>query len=103
MASSNTFLDFLTFERFVTQDILIVFYYLGVFFLPLLLWYYKERVTFFYKAYTSEKKALYLSIAFGVFLFMQMMWRMMFEAMIGYFDMHNYLHDIALHMQNIPH
>jgi hypothetical protein len=97
----NKFLEFLTFEKFITQDILIFFYYIGVFFLPVLLWYYRKKVTFLYNAYTSDKKGLILLIAFIIFLFMQMMWRMMFEAMIGYFDMHNYLHDIAIHIKEL--
>jgi hypothetical protein len=97
----NRFLEFLTFEKFITQDILIFFYYMGVLFLPLLLWYYRKKVTFVYKHYESDNKALYITIAFILFLFMQMMWRMVFEAMIGYFDMHNYLHDIALHIETL--
>ena len=99
MTRNNTFLDFLTFERFITQDILIVFYYMGVFFLPILLWYYRKNIKILYNAYTAKNKGLHLTLALLLFLFMQMIWRMIFEAMIGYFDMHNYLHDIALQMQ----
>jgi hypothetical protein len=91
-------IEFLKFEKFITQDILIFFYYMGVFFLPVVLWYYRKKLTFLYKHYESQNKGLYLSIAFFIFLSMQVMWRMMFEAMIGYFDMHNYLHDIAVHL-----
>jgi hypothetical protein len=64
---------------------------MGVFFLPLMLWIYRENLKSFLGLYRSQNRLLYLIIAFVLFLMMQLMWRMMFEAMIGYFDMHNYL------------
>ena len=79
--------DFLTFEKFITQDILIVSYYLGVLFLPIVFWIYRKKVTFIISK-TKLSTLLYLFIAI---LFGELIWRMMFEAMIGYFDMHNYL------------
>jgi len=84
--------DFLTFERFITPDILIFFYYLGVIFLPLLLWIYRDKVQSFLATHENKKLFLFLSI---IFLILQLMWRMMFEAMIGYFDMHNYLQTLV--------
>jgi len=92
-------LDFLSFERFITQDVLIVFYYMGVFFLPTILWIYRKKVSFIYKAYESQNKTFVILVLFFTFLMMQLFWRMMFEAMIGYFDMHTYLHDIVQHIQ----
>jgi len=79
--------DFLTFEKFITQDILIVSYYLGVLFLPIVFWIYRKKVTFI----ISKTKLSILLYLFIAILFGELIWRMMFEAMIGYFDMHNYL------------
>jgi len=83
--------DFLTFERFITQDILIVIYYLGVVFLPIILWIYREKMV---KIFSKIKMNNLLVVFIGIVL-MELMWRMMFEAMIGYFDMHNYLQMIS--------
>jgi len=86
---------FLTFERFITQDILIIIYYMGVLFLPLLLWVYRDKAVNFFKSYRSDNKFVILIGAVIIFLMMQLIWRMMFEVMIGYFDMHNYLQILA--------
>jgi len=87
--------DFLTFNSFITPSVLIVIYYAGVFFLPLLLWIYRKKVQFLYNAYESQNKLKVILSIFGFFLVMQLFWRMMFEMIIGYFDMHNYLHQMA--------
>jgi len=82
---------FLTFETFVTQDILIIVYYIGVLFLPVLLWIFREKVKNLLHSYQSDNKLIILILLLIIFLMMQLMWRMMFEVMIGYFDIHNYL------------
>ena len=86
--------EFLTFERFITQDVLIFMYYIGVLFLPLVLWKYKKKTLQLISKTENSK----LMIIFFVFLALELMWRMMFEAMIGYFDMHNYLQEISTHL-----
>jgi hypothetical protein len=83
--------EFLTFRTFITQDILIIIYYFGVFFLPVLLWLYRKKVALFLNAYRFNNKSTTILIIIILFLMMQLMWRMLFEAMIGYFDMHDYL------------
>ena len=87
--------DFLTFEYFITPNILILFYYVGVFILPLFLWIYREKVKIFFQTESEKRVLLFL---FLLFLMMQLIWRVMFEFMIGYFDMHNYLHIISQKM-----
>jgi hypothetical protein len=87
--------DFLTFNSFITPKILIIVYYLGVFFLPVVVWRYRKKIKIFYDAYKSENKPIIMLYMFGVFLLMQLFWRMMFEMMIGYFDMHTYLHQMV--------
>ena len=88
--------DFLTFERFITQDILIVIYYFGVLFLPLLLWSYRETTI----KIVSKMKINNLFLVFIGIILMELMWRMMFEAMIAYFDMHNYLQAISQNLSS---
>jgi len=88
-------IDFLSFEYFITPQILIVFYYMGVFFLPFIVWKYRKKLTSFYQSSEYENKLIVLLILIFIFCMMQLFWRMMFEMMIGYFDIHNYLHDIS--------
>jgi len=87
--------DYLIFNSFITPSVLIVVYYMGVFFLPVLLWIYRKKVRLLYDAYESQNKLKVILFIFGIFLVMQLFWRMMFEMIIGYFDMHNYLHHMA--------
>jgi hypothetical protein len=91
--------DFLTFNSFITQNVLIFFYYVGAVGVPFLLWLQKDylvkklRVS---KDFLDKSSSLYgFLFLFIIFLMMELFWRMMFEAMIGYFDMHDYLYEIA--------
>ncbi len=86
-------LDFLKFNTFITQDILIFFYYVGAFTLPWLLWKYgKTLLAKFFKL----KNARGEKVAFiALFVCVELCWRMFFEMMIGYFDMHEYLYKIS--------
>jgi len=83
--------EFLTFKTFITPYVLIVFYYLGVIFLPLLSWVYRKKIAILYNAYQSKNRLSVVLVLITFFLMMQLIWRMMFETIIGYFDMHNYL------------
>ena len=79
--------EFLSFERFITQDILIIIYYLGVLIVPYFLWQHK---TSFVKIISKNSNKTLISF-FIIFFLFELLWRIIFEAMIGYFDMHNYL------------
>jgi len=84
-------IDFLTFKTFITPKVLIVFYYLGAVFMPIIV--YKFRDNIFAKLGISKPKLnrnlkLFLFI---IFIFAELIWRMMFEFMVGYFDIHNAL------------
>jgi hypothetical protein len=100
--------DILAFNHFITQDILIVFYYVGAVLMPLLMWlgrgWIVRNIAFakrwdesLKKGYGSLSKGgkitVILAVA-GLFLCMELCWRMIFEVMIGYFDMHDYLYEI---------
>lgn len=95
--------DFLSFNTFITQDILVLFYYVGAIVVPFILYRYKNKfitANGFFEKLESKPKVLLISL--GIFLLLELFWRMMFEAMIGYFDMHEYLYDIATHLQQNP-
>ena len=101
--------DFLSFNTFITQDILIFLYYVGAVIIPVVIWLFRnyliDRIALFKQINTemknyyhmlSAKQKMLIWLSFMVmFLFMEIFWRMMFEMMIGYFDMHDYLQTIA--------
>ncbi len=100
--------DVLLFNTFVTQDVLILFYYIGAVLMPIVLYVFRgeiiKRVAFFkrvndtlkdfYSKFTSTQKIVFWLVFITIFLCMELCWRMMFEMMIGYFDMHNYLYQL---------
>ncbi len=101
--------NFLTFKTFISSDILIFFYYIGAVLIPILLWqsrvYLKDRfkiiqlvneqiVKIFSSLSNKEQSYAKLFILFA-FISMEIIWRMMFEVMIAYFDMRDYLGQIA--------
>jgi len=104
--------DFLLFNKFITPDILIFFYYMGALFIPLVLWVYKEKllkkfsffqsaqemVGSFYSSLSKKDQLLTLLLLVVIFFFLELFWRMMFEMMIGCFDIHNYLFEMSKKM-----
>jgi len=90
--------DILSFNTFVTQDVLIFFYYIGAVVMPIALYFFKDyliKQISTHTSFSSNEKKVFWFVAILLFLCMELCWRMMFEAMIGYFDMHDYLHVIA--------
>ncbi len=91
-------MDFLTFETFVSIPLLISVYYLGVIVLPLLV-FVKRRGLLRYSRLAEEQMGLgrvkqFFILAFFLVVF-QIFWRMMFETIIGYFQMRDYLQQLA--------
>jgi len=101
--------DFLTFKTFITGELLILFYYIGAVVVPILLWmlrnYLARKFSLFQKLQSMQKqfyttlsnkdRLIYVLINLCIFLSMEIFWRMMFETMIAYFQMHDYLQDMA--------
>jgi len=100
--------DILSFNRFITQDVLVFFYYVGAIVMPVLFYlfrgYLRAHSTFishmydklyaFYRTFSGNQKVAFWLALITAFLCMELCWRMIFEAMIGYFDMHNYLYNL---------
>jgi hypothetical protein len=101
--------DILSFNHFVTQDVLIFFYYIGAIVIPIVLLFFRsyliENVSYikkintkiknFFSSLNAAQKTVTVLSFIVLFLCMELCWRMMFEAMIGYFDMHDYLYEIS--------
>ena len=101
--------EYLTFNKFIAQDVLIVSYYFGAIFMPILLWYSRSYVikkvllveeienfvgSHYTKLSSQEKRKIWFTFIV-LFICTQLCWRMMFEMMIGYFDMHDYLYEMS--------
>ncbi len=97
-------IDFLTFKSFITPTVLILFYYIGAVIIPifsftLMLWikdrYFKKVSLTLKESITSNttlsQRIIFIAIFIGLFLLMELFWRMMFEFLIAYFDMHDSL------------
>jgi hypothetical protein len=99
-------MDFLTFKSFISTEVLIVFYYLGAFILPIGTWFSLvlliRKYRLFDMAYKSGKNILWqslngkqktkLTVSFvTLFLFMELFWRMLFEFLIAYMQIRDAL------------
>lgn len=101
--------DFLIFKSFISINVLIVFYYIGAVLIPILIW--QSRAHLLERFEIIKQMSIYMSKAFSslcakeqtyvkllilsIFIFMEIIWRMMFEVMIAYFHMRDYLQQIA--------
>ena len=92
--------DFLTFQTFITPTLLLIIYYIGALVIPVLSWYftlwikkvYLSDVSKAIKDRTSPKQRFILFMTFFITLLcMEIVWRVMFEFFIAYFDMHDAL------------
>ena len=92
--------DFLTFQTFITPTLLIFIYYVGALLIPLFSWYFARWIKTAYKTELETKttfKQRFITYAafFISFFFMEVLWRVMFEFFIAYFDMHDALMKLA--------
>ena len=96
--------DFLTFQTFITPSLLIFMYYIGALFIPVVSWYLLKWIKLSYfqeisrrikeeiQTRTTVKVRIFMYMAFIIcFLCMEILWRVMFEFFIAYFDMHDAL------------
>ena len=107
-------LNILSFNTFVTQGILIFFYYMGAVVIPVAMYLFKDylvkhfslikaghdKLYVFYDSFSDNEKKVFWFVSITMFVCMELCWRMVFEAMIGYFDMHDYLFTISQELKN---
>lgn len=93
-------IDFLTFQTFITPLLLIFMYYVGALVIPLVSWYFSKWLKNKYYSHLSStipnslnnKQRLFTyALVFICILCMEILWRVMFEFFIAYFDMHDAL------------
>ncbi len=87
---------FFTFQTFITPSLLIFIYYIGAILIPLFSWYFIHWIKTIYKKELGthsvfKQRTIIYSLFFTSFFFMEILWRVMFEFFIAYFDMHDAL------------
>jgi len=102
----DSLLDFLAFRTLISEPVLIVFYYLGAVAMPVAAWflalYLIRRFEMAKGAYDmgrqlwlfslpKKHRVWAIALMIGAFLFMELLWRMMFEFLIAYLQMHDAL------------
>ncbi len=99
-------MDFLTFESFISTEVLIVFYYIGAIILPVGAWYfvawlirkyefvnvaYEKGKETFWRSLNQKQKIKLIMFFIISFLFMELFWRMLFEFLIAYMQIRDVL------------
>ena len=107
----QTIIDFLSFKLLISPYVLIIGYYFGAIIIPIVSWYFlvwlqqwlrkhcpdttevtnKMRRQLINSILSTENKLLLYSLFFMFFLSIEVMWRMMFEFLIAYFQIRDAL------------
>jgi len=99
-------LDFLTFQSFISLPALFIFYYLGALILPIITWYsclkliqklnilhlkLKKGQQWTWQLLNPKQKSMLILFFILMLGFIELFWRMMFEFLIAYMQMHDAL------------
>ena len=99
-------LDFLTFQSFISLPALIVFYYLGALILPFITWHFclklikklnilhitlKKGQQLAWQTLDTKQQAIMLLLFILMIGMAELFWRMMFEFLIAYMQIHDAL------------
>lgn len=99
-------MDFLTFKSFISTEMLIFFYYIGVIILPAGAWYlvswliqkyqfvsvtYEKGKETIWKHLNHKQKNRLIIFFISTFIFMELFWRMLFEFLIAYMQIRDAL------------
>jgi hypothetical protein len=95
-------MEFLTFKSFISIDVLILFYNIGAIVMPIAVWSISSFVFQKFHIINSSKKIVWNSLSkkqrfyivlifVGMFIFMEIFWRMIFEFLIAYMQIRDAL------------
>ena len=99
-------MEFLSFDRFIAIPVLIGFYYIGAVVCPVVMWrclrwlvrkypllgeLQHQGQTAFWRLLPNAAKWRMVLLFIAMFLFGELLWRLLFEFMIGYMQMHDAL------------
>jgi len=80
-------LDILTFKTMISKDMLFIFYYLGAIVVPFIIFLYTKNI---YKPVQKNAPKVFM-IFIAMFIFMEILWRMMFEFLIAFLQIRDAL------------
>lgn len=80
-------LDLLTFKTLISKQMLFIFYYIGAILVPLLVYKYTSQI---YKPMKNKAPKIFI-LFIGLFVFMEILWRMMFEFLIAFLQIRDAL------------
>ena len=80
-------LDILTFKTMISKQMLFVFYYFGAILVPFLIYKYTKSI---YKPMQNNAPKLFI-IFISMFVFLEILWRMMFEFLIAFLQIRDAL------------
>ncbi len=98
--------DFFLFRKFISQDVLIIFYFFGAVVLPFFIWKFYLLIVKKVKIFNSfkdsfskniweklsiQQKIYFITFFTVMFLFCELIWRMMFEFLIAYMQIRDAL------------
>ena len=80
-------IDILTFKTMISGTMLFIFYYLGAIVVPFIIYLYTKNI---YKPVQKNGPKVFL-IFISIFIFMEILWRMMFEVLIAFLQIRDAL------------
>ena len=80
-------LDILTFKTMISKQMLFIFYYLGAIVVPLFVYKYTSQI---YKPMKNKAPKVF-TLFIVIFIFMEILWRMMFEFLIAFLQIRDSL------------
>ena len=83
----QTIIDIITFKTMISKDMLFVFYYLGAILVPFIIFLYTKNI---YKPVQKNTPKIFM-IFIIMFIFMEILWRMMFEFLIAFLQIRDAL------------
>ena len=88
--------DLLSFKTFISPYMLYIFYYMGAVLVPLVMLKYSYKIYAFLKIdikriIPKEYKFKVYSVSILMFIFLEILWRMMFEFLIAYLQIRDAL------------
>ena len=101
-------IEFLKFKTFLSPWFFIFFYYFGAIFVPFIMFLFRKKLlkkfSFFYnichkigevfKEFNKKEQVAVIIFLIGVFIFFEVLWRVGFEFIIGYFEIINSLKEL---------
>jgi len=95
-------MDFILFKKLISIEALIVFYYLGSIFIPIIIYFSykkKSKLSFLNKInnnLNTPNKSYIIILSLISFLFIELFWRILFEFLISYIQVRDKVMEVII-------